>query len=218
MAGKREEAYKTEEQLKQEAKARSEAEANAAPRQISERAKKAENFWYHYKWHSIAAAALVFLGAFFVRDVFFRPRPDAVVVMVTELPFASDSVDRLEAALTELAPPNEKGKKLVTVDYINFAPGNDAAMSEMAMASQMKLMAVRAAGTEFIFLLDENTYGYIARMDESGSIFGEASVPAEKLGLEEPGIEGLAFYMRVGAEDDKNYMYAKALIENIGAA
>jgi hypothetical protein len=215
MAGKRQEEYKTEEQLKREAKARSEAEANAAPRQVSERAKKAENFWYHYKWHSIAAAALVFLGAFFVRDVFFRPRPDAVVVMVTELPFASDSIDRLEAALIELAPPNEKGKKLVAVDYINFSPANEAAMSEMAMATQMKLMAVMAAGTEYVYLLDEGAYGYITRMGESGSIFEEASVPAELLGLEEPGFESLAFHMRAGAEDDENYMYAKALMKNI---
>jgi hypothetical protein len=213
MAEKRQETYKTEEQIKREAKARREAESRAAPRQISERAKKAENFWYHYKWHSIAAVALVLLGVFFVRDIFFRPRPDATIVMVTEAPYDTEAVNQLEATLTELAPPNAKGKKLIAVDYINFAPGNEAAVSEMAMASQMKLMAVMAAGTEYIFLLDENSHGYITGMEESGSIFEAASIPAEKLGLE--GFEGLAFYMRQSGQDNEKTVYARELMKKI---
>jgi hypothetical protein len=210
MAEKYREEYKTEEQIKQEVKARREAEARALPPQKSERAKKAENFWYHYKWHTIAAVALVFLGVFFVRDIFFRPRPDATIVMVTEVPYDPETIDRLEAALTELAPLNEKGKKLIAVDYINFTPGNDAAISEMAAASQMKLMAVMAAGSEYIFLLDESTHGYITGMDEGGSIFEPESVPAD-----EPGFEGLTFYLRQSEQDNENYMYARELMNNL---
>jgi hypothetical protein len=219
MAEKREETYKTEEQIKQEAKARREAEARALPRQMSERAKKAENFWYHYKWHSIAAAVLVFLGVFFVRDIFFRPRPDATIVMVTEMPFGSETLDSLEAALTELAPLNAKGKKLIAVDYINFIPADDAPLNELAMASSMKLMAVLAAGTEQIFLLDASTLRHITGMSgsEAGNIFEAASVPVEKLGLDEPGFEGLSFYIRDSEQTDEGYLYAKKLMENIAA-
>jgi hypothetical protein len=215
MAEKREDTYKTEEQIKQEAKARREAEARVAPRQRSEQAKKAENFWYHYKWHSIAAAVLVFLGVFFVRDIFFRPRPDATVVMVTEFPFDSESINRLEAALTELAPLNAKGKKLIAVDFINFIPGNDAPLDEMAMASSMKLMAVLAAGTEHIFLLGASTLRHITGMSgsDAGSVFEAAGVPVEKLGVE--GFNGLTFYMRTGAQDDEGRLYAKELIDRL---
>jgi hypothetical protein len=218
MAEKREQAYRTEEQIKQEAKARREAEARVVPRKTSARAKKAENFWYHYKWHSIAAVTLVLLGVFFVRDIFFRPRPDATVVMVTGMPFDSGSVGSLEAALTALAPPNEKGGRLIAVDYINFIPGNEAPLDEMAMASSMKLMAVLASGTEYIYLLDESAHAYITGMGEGGSVFDGKSVPAGKLGLGDAGFGGLTFYIRPGAPEDGAYAYARELMHNIGAA
>ena len=77
------EVFKTEDQLKAEAKARIAAEQAqldaAAPK--SERQKKRENFWYHYKWHSIGGAFLALLLVFFLRD-FLQPRPDVTLIMI----------------------------------------------------------------------------------------------------------------------------------------
>jgi hypothetical protein len=87
----------------------------------------------------------------------------------------------------------------------------------MAMASQMKLMAVLAAGTEYIYLLDESSHGYITGMSGSdeGAIFKAESVPAQVLGVE--GFEGLTFYIRPSEKADEKTMYAKELMENIAS-
>ena len=177
--------YKTEEVLKEEAKARAAAAAKAPP--PSPGRKKAENFWYHYKWATLGGAVALCLAALLLRDLFFRTSPDATIIVVTQEFLHTDEITALETALGEILPDrNGDGKQVAVVDYINLPANEQEANApetqdqvpnlggQMDYASVMKLTTVMAAGMDPLFLVDDSTYDYLSGMageDGAGGLF-----------------------------------------------
>lgn len=208
MPSGRQESYKTEEQLKQEAKKRRVAEAAAAAaRPESKLKQKRENFWYHYKWHTIVGVTVVVLAVFFIRDMFFHPNPDATIIMVSESYYSMDDIDAVAAAIEE-----KTGGASVIIDYIALPSTSEEGQAmggSQDYANNMKLVTVTAANIDPIYLLDEAAYSFFMEMgrQEDGepaadNIFDPKSVPAERLGEE---YEGLRFYLRRYACKDEDY-------------
>lgn len=226
--------YKTESQLKEEAIVKHAAEAEAlATENKSELQKKRENFWYHYKWHTIAAIFAAVLLTFFIKDTVFRTKPDVTIVIVSGGYLGEYELSLLTDALEGYATDFNDDKKIsVSTDFISLPPTEDEAGQnesptpdltggQQDMASMMKLMAVIAAGSDPIYLLDESAYDYISGMgkNEEGYVADNAfeafSVPAEKLGGEAVAIRGMRFYLRSSCNDEAYYEYCKQLLENI---
>lgn len=186
------EQYKTEEQLKREARAQKEQEAAAARKTPkSDGQKKWENFWYHYKWHAVAAVSVLILGVFFVNDVVFRAVPDLTVVMVTGEYYEQEKLDSLARVMGEAAGDyNGDGKVLANVDFI-LIPG-DQDTQDYAYA--MKLTTVLAAGADPVYLLDEKGLADLTEKSGGAPFFGALTAPASALGIN--GVEGLRFYIR----------------------
>jgi len=199
-------AYKTEETLKQEARARLEEQERlkAAQPPESERKKKYDNFMYHYKWHTIAGAFGAVLLIFLLRDTLFRTQPDITLVVATSRYFAQTETDALQSALQKYAYDfNNDGKVVVQLDAIylptaaitaggeentddnnlnNMLSGADP---EMIQASQMKLMAITAAWTDPLYLVDDGIYNYLTLMSGSSDAeeaAGENAESADKAG------------------------------------
>lgn len=224
MPEKRQNAYKTEEQLKQEARERREAEAKIAAQKPKDPAKlKRENFWYHYKWHTIIGTVLLVMAVFFVKDMFFRTMPDATVVMVSEKYFSSEDAEAIANAIEQLAGDRNGDKKvMVGVDYITLpSDGAETGMAQVDYANTVKLTAILSAGSDLIFLLDEAAYDHIMRMssqeDESpqtDNIFSAESISASKLGLSQ--LDGMRFYLlKSVGKDEKYYNYCEELLKII---
>lgn len=225
MSDKSREVYKTEEELKREARIRRENEAKlAAEKPKSKLELKRENFWYHYKWHTVIGATALILAAFFVKDMFFRTRPDATIVMVSEEYFSAESVELMGMEIGRAASDFNGDKKVyIAVDSIMLPGGGEEAEMDgrQDYASIMKLSAVLSAGIDPVYLLDEAAYRYIVGMGmqdgdapETDNVFCAGSVPAEALG--HPEFSGMRFYLRKTGKDEKYYKYCEELIKTIG--
>jgi len=177
--------YKTEEMLKQEARERltEQARIEAAQPPKSERSKKIDNFFYHYKWHTILIITAVVVAAFFIRDLFFRSKPDLSLVVASSRFLLTSETDALQAELEKYATDfNGDGKIVVNLDNIHLplaearsAGSADQAAGEAVLmqdgvdpqvmqASAMKLMAIIAAGDDLLFLADDEIYSYMLAM------------------------------------------------------
>lgn len=226
--------YKTESQLKEEAQVKHAAEAEAeALAHKSELQKKRENYWYHYKWHTIGGLVAAFLLVFFIKDMFFRTLPDTSIVVVSGSYVSDDALESMTTALQEFATDfNSDGKIVVAYDFISLpAFANEAAQEAPAvpdltggqqdMGNAMKLMTVIAANSDPIYLLDEAAYDYITGIgqDENPSederIFEAFSVPADTKKLDYEGaaeLNGMRFYLRSNYSDNAYFEYCKQLL------
>lgn len=215
--------FKTEEQLKEEAKRRREEQARIDKLKPPPppHKQKADNFWYHYKWHTITAVVLVCAGIFFLRDTVFSTKPDATVIMVTSEPVGTEALTALETALSDMAGDyNGDGKRVMLVNYMYYVPdgageADDGAESEEALpqapagtddyATTIKLTTLLAANTDPLYLIDEAIYDYYSHMgtedgepqsifqplDAIGAAAGDRLPLSGTVIADAPGCEGL---------------------------
>ncbi len=232
MPDKKPEQFKTEDQLKAEAKARQAAEAKIiASKPKSALVQKRENFWYHYKWHTIASVFAVVLLSFFAKDMFFTPKPDATIVFISADYVDPAAVDTLAKKIEETAPDFNGDKKvLITVDSISMPsdaakpldtsgstsqgdtapPTPDLTGGQADYANSMKLVAVIASGVDPLDLLDDAAYQYILGRGEGSEDIFATSFPAEQLGV--PQFNGMNFYLRSGDQSKEYYKYCEKLM------
>lgn len=187
--------FKTEDQLKEEAKRRAaeQARMQALKPQPSAKKKKADNFWYHYKWHTVGGILALLLIAFFAKDVIFRTDPDATIILATSRAMPMEATEALQTALEAVAwDYNGDGKVSIAVDAIYMpVDTGEAAETESGeagidvggqsdYASVMKLTTVVAAAMDPIYLLDDDLYAYMLQMaagseqDDEGNIVPNA--------------------------------------------
>ena len=193
--------YKTEDQLKADTLKNMEErrliEASRPPR--PEIAKKADNFLYHYKTRAIVIVVVLFVIVAFARDVIFRTKPDITIFAISKDYISTEAVEELRAYLSTIVPDiNGDGKTLVEVDvvqlpstavaeaYLDPLPEgfDDDEMSvivdaEIDMANAMKIMAVLAANSDPIMLLDDASYDYILRSNAEKDSNGELLKPID---------------------------------------
>lgn len=184
---------KTEEMLKQEAKerARQQAKIEALKPPPSPQKKKAENYWYHYKWATIGGIFALVLAAFFIKDIVFRTNPDATIILATQTPISQEALDSFQAELEKHATDfNGDGKISISIDNI-YMPASalrgteepevseesteEDILSSVQMggeqdyASVMKLTTVIAASSDPLYLVDDALYLHLSLMAASGT-------------------------------------------------
>lgn len=212
--------YKTEDQLKEEARLRMEEQRliQSQLKPKSEREKKVENFFFHYKGALIASAIAIVIAAFFLKDIVFSVKPDFTITMISLKYVSGEAQEQFTKYMETLAPDtNRDGKVKVNIDYIQLpssyadprflpqkpkpAEGSEnlpvtQGDPEMEYANIMKLMAILSANSDQIFLLDDAAFDYLKRMnaekDENGRIINE-------------GLDGLFMQMQ---EDGASNIYA----------
>ena len=91
-----------------------------------------ENYWYHYKWHTIVALFFAFTLLFCLVQCVKREEPDLLLVAAGDVAFTdTDARDALVAAFGAVAPEKGKdGKQKVEVShYTIFSPEQMTALS-----------------------------------------------------------------------------------------
>lgn len=125
---------------------------------------KRENFWYHYKWHTIAiVAAVIFVGSF-VYSIISKVEPDYTVALLTSYMMPANGIEELERCITPYAD-DRNGDGKVTVNVVNYSLTTDSASDYEAMQAQQaaitRLVADITVNESMIFLHDESSFEYM---------------------------------------------------------
>ena len=129
---------------------------------------KWDNYWYHYKgltWGClIGAVAAVWI----VHDVFFAPKPDITLNIATETALSSINPEMEEDAYPYMADYTEDGEIIFSFSETSLGESSDP---QMAFANYQKFIAVMAAGTDLLYMLDDTGYDAVLEMSEGESMF-----------------------------------------------
>lgn len=144
---------------------------------------KAENFWFHYKWHTIAVIASIFFLAVMITQCANKTKYDCKIMYFTYTPVLDDQTemiaDYFEQFTTDI---NEDGE--VNVQVINCSVSNDRSSVQQKNTMLTKLQAVIAAEPEVIlYITDKDSIEFFDVMGKnSDGIFdGEPYAFSEKI-------------------------------------
>lgn len=197
-----------------------------------------ENYWYHYKWHTIAGLFILFMAVTLIRDMVTREKYDAEMMMTGQAYVDYTVSERMSLLLSQYAEDYDKNGEINVGIFANTFPA-DAAQAEMMMAAQTKLMAELSDGRSMVMILDDYTYSLIDDGNEDG-FFVDISVYSDKaydggtklrladtpLGSD-PGIEPIAesYFLVLRSPDTRaanrneeavaNYQNQVALLKNL---
>lgn len=172
--------YKTDEMLHDEAIKRMEEheKLKAAEKPAPAWKKKAENYWYHYKWHTLFGAVMTVILVFVLKDIFFTTRADVTVLMVSRKYYDADVIEALTESIEMHAGDfNGDGKVYIIIDYIYYpqksggeetdAPDSGQIISgggQLDYTTDIKLSTVIAAGTDPLYIIDDGIYEHFLQM------------------------------------------------------
>lgn len=144
---------------------------------------KWENYWYHYKWHTIAAVAIVLVLAVIIGQMVTRDPSDYTLVLVTEKAVTQSALDRLAAELEAAgADLDGDGKVEVAIDSLIMSGDN-----QVDMGSPVKLQAHMASGDVLLFAFEPEMYEQYIRVHEKDGYRFFAQLGVETDGLLEDG-------------------------------
>lgn len=140
---------------------------------------KWENYWYHYKWHTIGAVAVLVVLAVLIGQMVTRDPSDYTLVLVTEEAVPQAVLDRLAAELEAAgADLDGDGKIEVAIDSLTMSGD-----TQTGMVGPMKLQAHLASADVMLFAFEPSMYEqYIkAHEDEDFQFFARLDVETDGL-------------------------------------
>ncbi len=128
---------------------------------------KWKNYWYHYKLQTWMTVFITVLVVWFVKDVFFNPKPDLTigVATYTGVSYFTDAIDEDLAVYAQ--DYNNDGQILISASESYFSMQD----AEMASAYYQKFIAEVAGGAELTFILDDYTYDILMDNSDGESMF-----------------------------------------------
>ncbi len=130
---------------------------------------KWENYWYHYKWHTVLALALVFTLAVAVTQCARRPRYDLGGVLLCGQTLPADGVQALTSALSErTADYDQNGERAFEVYDLSYNM-TGGAENPVGVTNSQKLLAVVSAADFVLYLVDDE--GYDRLMQDNMRLF-----------------------------------------------
>ncbi|MDD2361985.1 MAG: hypothetical protein PHH84_03365 [Oscillospiraceae bacterium] len=142
---------------------------------------KIENYWYHYKWHTIAAVLIIIVSSVLIGQIVTKDSPDYTVVLATQNYVSDITRERLESELEAYGRDIDgDGKVEVMIDAISFT-----ADTQYGLANSTKFIAHLAAADIMLFIIDKESYdSKIANTEVDGYLF------FTPIGVQVTGLEG----------------------------
>jgi hypothetical protein len=93
-----------------------------------------DNYWYHYKWHTIIAAFVIFLIVFIVGQQASDPKQDIIVTYCGPMSFLSAETEDLREAMNRIMPEDfdENGEKYAEI--VRYAVYSEAELEADRLA------------------------------------------------------------------------------------
>ena len=173
-----------------------------------------ENYWYHYKWHTIVALFFAFTLLFCLVQCVKKEEPDLLVVAAGDIAFPeSDVRDAFVAAFAANAPQSRKDEKmkvevshhtifspdqmrtLSTDDKGEYSPSMFAALQSSSQIEYDAFTSFRMTGETCLYLVSDYVYEnsnlkeYAVPLDELFNTLPEGALDDYSVRLSE-----LAFY------------------------
>jgi hypothetical protein len=103
---------------------------------------KAQNFWYHYKWHTLAALFALFVGILIVSSKVTTPEPDVLLYYGGPAYFSEDAVQAVEDAFATVMAEdkNGDGKKVTQLIVTTVLSGDQIATKVMDAKEEGELL------------------------------------------------------------------------------
>ncbi|MBQ7173212.1 MAG: hypothetical protein IJR88_03765 [Clostridia bacterium] len=92
-----------------------------------------ENYWYHYKWHTIVALFFAFTLLFCLIQCVGRKEPDILLVAAGDIAFSNtDARDGFVAALETVSPEKKKGDGKRSIQISHYTIFSEEQMKELS--------------------------------------------------------------------------------------
>ncbi len=120
--------------------------------------KKWENYWYHYKWHTIAGVFALILLVLFVKDFTTKEQYDGTVMVATSY-FVDDDrnavlKETLERYFSDIDGNGEVNLAIVPI-FLEGGQQGEPTDVQLASAMQMKMVAEISTNPSMIYIFDD---------------------------------------------------------------
>ncbi len=128
---------------------------------------KWKNYWYHYKLRTWMTVVIVVLGVWFIKDMFFSPKPDLSigVATYTGVSYFTEAID--EDLAKYAGDYDEDGKTYIAASESYFSMDD----IEMSNAYYQKFVAELSAGAQLVYILDDYTYDIVSGGSDDDGMF-----------------------------------------------
>ncbi len=94
---------------------------------------KSENFWYHYKWHTIVVVFFLIVAIMIISSVISKEEPDVLLYYGGPAYFSDDAIGSVENAFEQVMreDANNDGKKLTQLIVTTVLSGDQVATKVM---------------------------------------------------------------------------------------
>jgi hypothetical protein len=141
---------------------------------------KLQNYWYHFKWHTIGAVALIAVFAVMCVQCVTREKYDFITVVFTHSVIESGRVEKIEEYLEQYATDID-GDGKVSVQVVDCSVIDENPNSPLTQTSMGKLQSLIAAEPKAVlFLFDDKGYETLSKISGQGILEAEAlALPEE---------------------------------------
>ena len=130
---------------------------------------KIENFWYHYKWHTIIIVFFIITGLVCLVQCSTKEKPDDKALLYVNQNLldnaANDLSDKLGGYIGDY---NGNGEVLYRVNNVSYN-GNNLAGVNYSVTNSEKLLSALATAEYVLYIVDEHGYDYLS--DNSTEVF-----------------------------------------------
>ncbi|SDN96607.1 hypothetical protein [Acetanaerobacterium elongatum] len=123
--------------------------------------RKWDNYWYYYKWHTIAGVFVLFLAILFTKDMIFKEKFDATILLCTSYYVDDTKVEELEKQAEKYFPDVDKnGEVNIAVEpiFITKDAKGEPTDPQTAYAMQMKMIAEITSDPAMVYIFDQSYY------------------------------------------------------------
>ncbi len=134
-----------------------------------------ENYWYHYKWHTVIALFLVFTLAVGITQCALRPRYDQNAVLYCDRVISDRASEALAEALSRRIADSD-GDGTPRFEVYNVAYSSQSKVQQTDFANAQKIMALVSSADYVLYIVD--SYGYDRLMlDDNMQLFEACGLP-----------------------------------------
>lgn len=128
-----------------------------------------ENYWYHYKWHTIVAFVLILAVAISTVQCSSRPKYDyQLVLAVGTVEMAPAQVEALEEQIAAVGT-DQNGDGLVKVNLIDCTYSSTKSSYAIVTAKRQKLQSIFMNQSDtLLFICDKACYDWLDSIREGG--------------------------------------------------
>ncbi len=123
--------------------------------------RKWENYWYYYKWHTIAGLFVLLLVVIFIRDMVGREKYDANILLATSRFVSDEQVaefeQQAEKYFTDIDGDGQVNLSVIPIQ-IQKGENGQPADPQYAYSMQVKLMAEVSSDRAMIYVFDQDFY------------------------------------------------------------